>query len=396
MKKTKLWQTDKDSSLHPLVEDYTVGNDQQLDQKLLGYDIQASIAHAQMLYSIGILKKNEAVKISNCLSELKILWEQDKFTIKSEHEDGHTAIEDYLVEKLGNTGKKIHTGRSRNDQVLVMLRLYMIEQLNEIDRLCELVCKALENKIQKHGNQPMPGYTHMQKAMPTTLAVWLGSYLDGFRDMQKLIAASQEILDQNPLGSAAGFGVSIELDKQMTADLLGFMKVQENPMYCGLSRGLFELVVVQGMHPIMVLAGKFAQDMLLFTTQEFAYFSLPDAFVTGSSIMPQKKNYDLFEVMRGNAHKFSGYIVQLSAISGGIGSGFQRDLQLTKPILIEATEVTITTLNVLTKSINSLMVHEDNLSGAITEEMKSVEKINQLVMQGVPFRDAYQKVKKNL
>lgn len=396
MTKTKLWHSENQTKIHPLVEKYTNGNDHLLDQKLLGYDIVASKAHAQMLCTINILSEAESAQIEGAFDSLLKLWKEGNFTILPEQEDGHTALEDYLVKQLGSTGKKIHTGRSRNDQSLVMLRLYMKDKLQDIIVKSDSVIASLEKLTVKHGATVMPGYTHMQKAMPTTVGVWLGSYKNAFKDMQKVITSAHDLIDQNPLGSAAGFGVSIELDKKQTTEALGFAKLQENPMYCGLSRGLFEMISVQSLSPTMTLAGKFAQDMLLFTTQEFDFFSLPGSFTTGSSIMPQKKNYDLFEVMRGHAHSFDGYAMKLGAIYSGIGSGYQRDLQLTKPILVEAIESSELTLEMLATAISELIVHEDKLANAITDEMKSVDRINELVVQGVPFRDAYVRIKTEL
>ncbi|HZL08234.1 MAG TPA: lyase family protein, partial [Candidatus Dormibacteraeota bacterium] len=246
------------------------------------------------------------------------------------------------------------------------------------------------------GSTPMPGYTHMQKAMPTTVAIWLSSFADGFTDSRKILAATLEVIDQNPLGSAAGFGVSVGIDRDHTTKTLGFARTQKNTMYCGLSRSLFELLAVQALTPLMVLAGKFAQDMLMFTTEEFGFFSLPDSFTTGSSIMPHKHNYDLFEVMRGNAHSFTSYTGQLQAISVGMGSGYQRDLQLTKGTTLHAFDIAKSTLEVLALAVSSLRIDEKRLKDAITPEMLSVTAINKLVEQGVPFRDAYNQVKLEL
>jgi argininosuccinate lyase len=396
MKKTKLWQADDKQTLHPLVEKYTKGNDHELDQKLIGYDIQASKTHAQMLCSIGILNQHELELFDKAFDELLAKLHDGQFTLKADHEDGHTAIEQYLTEKLGDVGKKIHTGRSRNDQSLVMLRLYMKEKLEDIMNESHNVIKALNSLAREHALTPMPGYTHLQKAMPTTVGTWLDSFSEGFKDMNTLIANTKKILDQNPLGSAAGFGVSIQLDRESTTKALGFAVTQDNPMYCGLSRGLFELLAVQSLNPTMVLAGKLAQDILLFTTDEFGFFSLPSSFTTGSSIMPHKKNYDLFEIMRGQSHTFSGYIVQLQAIVSSIGSGYQRDLQLTKGVFIEAMEDAELTLKVLAVSIAEMTANVEKLQSAITKDMSSVEKINVLVYQGVPFRDAYRQVKSSL
>ncbi len=392
----KLWQGSGSGKLHPLIEAYTVGEDYLSDQQLLGYDIQASKAHGSMLQSIGVLDAGELDKLLASLDELQKEWEQGRFKIEQHQEDGHTAIEQYLTDKLGDIGKKLHTGRSRNDQSLVMTRLYMKENLKTIQTLVDNLSAAYAKTAQSAGTTPMPGYTHLQKAMPTTVAIWLDSFAAAFTDMKYPLQAAQTVIDQNPLGSAAGFGVSLGIDREHTTKTLGFGKVQENTMYCGLSRGLFEAIAVQSLSPLMVLAGKFAQDMLMFTTEEFGFFSLPDTFTTGSSIMPHKHNYDLFEIMRGEAHAFGSYVHQLESVSGAIGSGYQRDLQLTKGVTLHAFGVARSTLGVLCLAVDNLQINKDKLKASITSEMLSVSEINKLVEQGMPFRDAYNQIKLEL
>lgn len=392
----KLWQTSTAPQLHPIIEAYTVGDDYVFDQKLLGYDIEASKAHAAMLGSTGILSASEVPKLTKALDDLYQLWNSGKFEIQKGQEDGHTAIEAYLIEQLGNTGKKIHTARSRNDQALVMMRLYLKDSLKKASVKTEGLVEVFTKAATKAGKTPMPGYTHMQKAMPTTVASWLLAYADGFADALSLSNSTLQLIDQNPLGSAAGFGISLPIDREHTTKSLGFNKTQDNPMYCGLSRGLFELLAVQALNFQMALAGKFASDMMLFTTEEFGFFSLPDSFTTGSSIMPHKHNYDLFEIMRGHTHSFGGYCQQLQSIVSGVGSGYHRDLQLTKGITINAFEVAFSTLEVLGLTVSNLQLHKDKLSQSITKDMLSVAEINQLVEQGVPFRDAYVQVKNTL
>ena len=392
----KLWQSEIALELHPVVEAYTVGIDYVLDQKLLGYDIEASKVHAAMLGKTGILTVAEASELIQALNALHKLWSSGKFEVQKEQEDGHTAIEAYLVKQLGNTGKKIHTARSRNDQALVMMRLYLKDSLKIVGLKTKEAAKAFTNAAAKAGKMPMPGYTHMQKAMPTTVAAWLLSYADGLEDALSLINSTLQLIDQNPLGSAAGFGISLPIDRVHTTKALGFKKTQENPLYCGLSRGLFELLSVQALNFPMVLAGKFASDIMLFTTEEFGFFSLPDSFTTGSSIMPHKHNYDLFEVMRGQSHIFGSYSQQLQSILSGVGSGYHRDLQLTKGITLNAFETAISTLEVLTLAVSNLQLHKDKLSQSMTSDMQSVVQINKLVEQGVPFRDAYVQVKNGL
>ncbi|MDO4712509.1 MAG: argininosuccinate lyase [Candidatus Saccharibacteria bacterium] len=395
MTNNKLWQSTATGTLHPLIEAYTIGDDQVLDQMLLGHDITATKAHAHMLEKIGVLTHQEYRQLADALDELLHKWQQGEFKLTTEHEDGHTAIELYLTEKLGPIGKKVHTGRSRNDQALVMMRLYIKTELETVVDKLQAVAQAYAGKIASIGQTEMPGYTHTQKAMPSSVGMWLGSYHDAFSDLRQLVTHSIAAIDQNPLGSAAGFGVTLPLDRQMTTDELGFATIQENPMYCGLSRGIFELIAVQALNPIMTFAGKFAEDMLLFTSQEFNYFKLPVTMTTGSSIMPHKRNYDVFEIMRATAHAFPNYAFQLQAIATGAGSGYHRDLQLTKKITMDAFTSALDTLEVLALCVSELEANTERLAEAMTDELYTVAKINELVEKGVPFRDAYQQVKQS-
>lgn len=394
--KAKLWQADGAIPLHPTIEAYTVGEDALLDQELLGYDIAATKAHVTMLGDTGIISKDESAELSDALDGLRAQWQAGTFVVADGYEDGHSAIEGYLTERLGDTGKKVHTGRSRNDQALVMMRLYLMDMLAQAADKTAAAAKAFAAAAKAAGAVMMPGYTHQQKAMPTTVALWLGSFADAFSDQVALIKATGRIIDQNPLGSAAGFGNTLPLDREKTTALLGFGAVQTNPMYCGLSRGTFELMAVQALTPSMLFAGKFAADMLLFTMQEMAFFSLPDDMTTGSSIMPHKHNYDVFEIMRGTAHSYAGYTGQLYSLAGGIGSGYSRDLQLTKSITMRAMRSYLATLDALLVTVPALRVNTSALKLAMTDELLTVTKINQLVGSGVPFREAYLRIKKTL
>ena len=396
MTNSKLWHADDGDNLHELIEHYTVGNDQVLDQALLGYDITATKAHAHMLNDISILTDEEYKKLASGLDDLLAEWQNGSFKITSDHEDGHTAIELYLTEKIGDVGKKVHTGRSRNDQALVMMRLYLKDNLQKTIESLKDVVDAYDTKIKDAGKQDMPGYTHTQKAMPTTVATWLGAYRDAFEDLMPFLQTTIAAIDQNPLGSAAGFGVSLPLNRDMTTRELGFAKTQENPIYCGMSRGTFELMAVQALTPLMTFAGKFAQDMIQFTTQDTHFFSLPKSMTTGSSIMPHKRNYDVFEIMRANSHEFSSRTIALYSVIGGVGSGYHRDLQLTKDTTLRAFTVALETLDVLSLCVRHIVIHHKTLDAAMTGELHTVTEINKLVAQGVPFRDAYQQVKRSL
>lgn len=392
---TKLWQTS--TGLNPRIEKYTVGNDHQIDLKLLPYDLKASAAHAKMLAKLGVLNKDEIKNILAGLDEIEKLHKSGKFKILPEQEDMHTAIEQYLTKNYGETGKKIHTGRSRNDQILVALRLYMKDNLQLLSKNLQLVSREFNKKAKKHSGIPMPGYTHMQKAMPTTVLKWLESYAAATADLQILISANQKFIDQNPLGSASGFGIgNFTPDRQFTSDQLSFAKVQDNEIYCANSRGLFELACLQNMNLITIICSKFAADMLLFTTSEFDYFSLPDEFTTGSSIMPNKHNYDVFEIMRGSSSMQNGYIQQIQGIISPLGSGFHRDFQLTKEPFIKGVELTNSTLEVLGEIIPAIVPNENKLKSSMSEDLFATEEVYKLVSEGLTFRDAYKKVKEQL
>ncbi len=392
----KLWQTNS-NGLNPLVEAFTVGDDYIFDLQLLPYDIKASIAHAEMLHEIGVLNENELTQLIAGLNEIIQKWENNDFPIEKSQEDGHTAIEQYLTEKYGEVGKKIHTGRSRNDQSLVMIRLFMKEKLIEVKKTTIKLISALDKTSAENLQVPMPGYTHLQKAMPTTVGIWLDSFAAALADFSKALNATINIIDQNPLGSASGFGIeNFALDRDSTTKNLKFEKTQANPLYCGLSRGYFENIVLQTLSQPIIIASRFANDMLLFTTQEFNYFSLPNEFTTGSSIMPQKRNYDVFEIMRGNVKVFNSYQNEIQNIVSSIGSGYQRDLQLTKKPFVQGVNLCLSTIELLSEIVATLQIHSDNLNKAMTDDLYVTNEVYELVKKGLSFREAYIEIKKKL
>lgn len=389
----KLWQSSK--GLHPGVESFTVRDDYLVDRQLLPYDIRASVAHAEMLNKIKILSKKALRKIKKGLEEILREYRKGKFSITPEQEDIHTAIEQFLTKKCGRAGKLIHTGRSRNDQSLVMIRLFARENLEQIEKSLKKLYGFFKKKIVQTKSIPMPGYTHMQKAMPTTVATWLDSYLSALKNLLPFIKAARKLIDQNPLGSASGFGIgNFPLDRKFTARKLGFGKVQKNPMYCAFSRGYFESIVLQVLSQPIIIFGRFANDMLMFTTQEFNFFSLPDNFTTGSSIMPQKKNYDVFEIMRGNTKVFHSCQSQIQEIISSLGSGYHRDLQLTKKPFIAGVNLCRDTVDMMIAVVPVLRVNKSNLEKAMTPELFLTEEVYKLVKKGTPFRDAYMEIKK--
>lgn len=395
LKKKKLWQAGG-ATLNPLVEAYTVGDDFMTDRLLIPYDVRASIAHAEMLARMKVITQKELVAVKKGLKEIEILVKKGEFTVTREQEDAHTAIEQYLTEQCGEVGKKIHTGRSRNDQSLVMIRLFMKERLSAIINLTEQTIKAFRSRA-KSTSAPMPGYTHQQKAMPTTVARWLESFADALADAKKLLEATMVFADQNPLGSASGFGIrNFPLDRAYTTKALGFARTQENPQYCGLSRGYFEHVTLSSLDNLMFVSEKFATDLMYFTMQEFKFFSLPASFTTGSSIMPQKRNYDVFEIMRGNAKVFRAHQRQIRDIIGASGSGYHRDLQLTKKPFVEGVLLVEATLTLLVELMQHLEIHEEALTKAMTSDLFVTEEVYELVRKGESFRDAYRKVKEKI
>ncbi len=387
----KLWE--KNSKLNKQIEQYTVGNDPKLDLNLVKYDCIASIAHAKMLHKIGILAKEELDKLEAELKNIIKLYHDGKFVIKLEDEDCHTAIENHLIKKLGNIGKKIHTARSRNDQVLTALRLYSKDKLKHIEKAVLELVASLKKLGVKHNSVEMPGYTHSRKAMPYTVGKYFGAFKDSLQDDLKLLATSYELIDQNPLGSAAGYGVNLNVDKKMTTKLLNFAKVQHNELYCQNSRGKFESIVLFALDQIMLDLGKLAGDLILFSMDEFGYFKLPEEFCTGSSIMPHKKNPDVLELMRAKASVVNSYVFQVINIINGLQSGFNRDFQLTKEPLMKGLEITLDSVKVMNLVLSGIKVNKENCKKACTREIYSVNKANELVKKGMPFRDAYKKLK---
>jgi len=390
----KLW--DKGYNLNKEIEEYTVGNDYLLDKNLIEYDVYGSIAHAFMLKKIGILSKNEFLKLKKILAEILKLNEKGQFAIKKEDEDVHTAIESYLTKKLGELGKKIHTARSRNDQVLVDIRLYSKDKLLEVQDLAVGLLSLLANAAQKYKNVPMPGYTHSRKAMPSSVGLYFGSFAESLLDDLELLDEAYELNDQCPLGSGAGYGLPINIDGQLTSDLLGFSKVQNNSLYVQNSRGKIESIIIFALGSVMGDLAKLSNDLTLFSMDEFGFFKLPDELCTGSSIMPQKKNPDVFELARAKAAKVDANLFLVKSILSKLQSGYNRDLQLTKEALMDSFELTLATLKIFKIVVSKIKVNEKNCKEACTPDLFATEHAYNLVKKGVPFRDAYKQVAKNL
>ncbi|MBF0442069.1 MAG: argininosuccinate lyase [Oligoflexales bacterium] len=391
----KLWDKGKELTLE--IETFTVGSDYILDQRLIPYDVKSSIAHAEMLKSIGLLSDEELASLMKGLTEISGLAKEGKFGIRQQDEDCHTAIENYLVARFGDTGKKIHTGRSRNDQVLTAIRLYEKDALSSIKSLCQSLTDILSKCIAEHGDISIPGYTHMQKAMPTTVSIWLSCFADSMKDNIVFLESVLRLIDQSPLGTAAGFGVPVlPIDRKMTCDLLGFSRVQENPVYAQMSRGKFEADISHACGRIMYDLNKLASDLILYQMPEFGYLSLPESCCTGSSIMPQKKNPDVLELVRGKYHEVIGEEVKIKSLIGNLISGYNRDLQLTKQSLFTVIDITSSCLSVMQTVISGMEINKGACEQAVTGEMYATQKAYELVLKGVPFREAYRQIAQNL
>lgn len=388
----KLWQKNE-YKLDPFIEAFETKEDIIMDQKLVASDVICSIAHAKMLAKIGILSTKELFKLKKGFKEILSLDKQGKFLLKMGDEDVHTKIENYLTEKYGDVGQKIHTGRSRNDQILAAIRLYSKDHLIKIQGELNNLIKSFNTFSKKYGSIKMAGYTHMQKAMPSSVGLWSESFRQSLQDDLILLDTATKLNDQSPLGSAAGYGVPIKLDREYSAKLLGFSKVQNNSLYCQNSRGKIEAVILSCLIQILLTINKFASDLMLFTTSEFNYFKVADSLTTGSSIMPQKKNLDVAELLRSKVHLVLGNYSQIVSLSSNLISGYNRDLQDIKKPLIESLEITLTSIKVTNILINNLTPNQEALESGLTEEIFAAEKTFDLVKQGVPFRKAYRQVK---
>lgn len=388
----KLWH--KQYKLNQAVENFTVGQDYILDQRLIKYDCMASRAHAQMLGKIGILKPFEVKKLQKVLQEIIALGNKGKFLILPQQEDCHTAIENHLTEKLGELGKKIHTGRSRNDQVLVALRLFYKENLHQCKKNIVELINTFKKFSKTYGFIKMPGYTHTRKAMPSSVKMWTGSFNESMLDNLKSLSYALNLVDQSPLGTAAGYGAPLKIDRYFTAQLLGFKKIQQNPIYTQNSRGKFESAILHALGQIAFDANKIASDLIIFSMPEFGYFELPKELCTGSSIMPQKKNPDVLELLRAKYSVVTANEVEVRSIVGNLLSGYNRDAQLLKRPVFETFDIVMESLEILKEVFKNLKVNVQNCKQAMTQELYATEEVYKLVGEGVPFREAYQLVAK--
>ena len=387
----KLWQKNN-QNLDEFVEVFETRDDLLLDEKLIPFDIRGSLAHAKMLKKIGILTHNELKILKSGLQVIFKLANAGQFTLEIGDEDIHTKIENYLTERYADVGKKIHTARSRNDQILTALRLFSKSELAKIQKETLELIKTFKSFNEKYGLLDMPGYTHMQKAMPSSIGLWIESFVSNLEDDLKIIQSAYGLINQSPLGSAAGYGVPVKIDKEYTAKLLGFTKVQENPIYCQQSRGKFDAFILASLVQILLTINKFAADVMLFSTSEFGYLIPSSKITTGSSIMPQKINLDLAELLMSKVHLVLGNYVKLVSLSANLVSGYNRDLQDTKKPLIESLEVTLDSLIATRILLNNLTPNKEKLKNSMTEDLYATEKALKLTLKGQSFRDAYRKI----
>lgn len=389
-KNKKLWQ--KDTAINQRIEKFTVGKDHELDAELAEFDILGSLAHIIMLNKIGLLDDGELTTLKNGLHKLYQSAGQGKLKIDDDVEDIHSQIELELTHKLGEVGKKIHAGRSRNDQVLVDLKLFTRSKLTTLVKSMESLFNQLISLSEKYKDILLPGYTHMQIAMPSSFGLWFGAYAESMVDDLLLIRAAYQIVNKNPLGSAAGYGSSFPLNRKMTTDLLGFDDLNYNSVYAQMNRGKMECVVSQAAASLAATLSKIAADIILYMNQNFGFITFPDQLTTGSSIMPHKKNPDVFEIMRARCNRIKALPNEIMLLTDNLTSGYHRDLQLIKESFLPSLNQLIECVDMMQFMLDHIQVNTDILSDPKYDYLFSVEAVNEKVIEGMPFRDAYRDV----
>jgi argininosuccinate lyase len=387
----KLWQKES-SSTSELIEKFTVGKDNELDLVLAEFDVLGSLAHTQMLEAIGLLTKEELTQIhkelNNILGEIKA----GNFKIEDGVEDIHSQIELMLTKRIGEAGKKIHSGRSRNDQVLVDIKLYLRHEVKEMTKLVSTLFDQLIKLSEQHKNKLLPGYTHLQIGMPSSFGLWFGAYAESLVDDMELVIAAYHVANKNPLGSGAGYGSSFPLNRTMTTKVLEFESMNYNVVYAQMTRGKTEKIVAMGMSSIAATLSKLAYDVCLYMNQNFGFITFPDNLTTGSSIMPHKKNPDVFELIRAKCNKIQALPNELTMLTNNLPSGYHRDMQLTKESLFPAIAELKNCLHMMDFMLQHIQIKNDILKDEKYKYLFSVEAVNKEVLAGVPFREAYQKV----
>lgn len=386
----KLWS--KGFEPDKAIEKFTVGQDRELDLRLARYDVQGSMAHIRMLESIGLLTKEELDILLPALQQIADEIEQGEFKIEDGVEDVHSQVEFILTSRLGDVGKKIHSGRSRNDQVLVDLKLFFRDELKHISTSVKHLFDRLIELSETHKDKLMPGYTHLQVAMPSSFGLWFGAYAESFADDMHMLSAAYNIANQNPLGSAAGYGSSFPLDREMTTQLLNFANPHYNVVAAQMSRGKTERAVAAAIGAIASTLGHLAMDVCMWMCNNFAFVSFPDELTTGSSIMPHKKNPDVFEIMRGKCNRLQSIQNEIALLTANLPLGYNRDMQLMKDILFPATSELIECLDMATYMLGEIRIKDNILEDCKYDYIFTVEDVNRLVLEGMPFRDAYKKI----
>ena len=390
MRQKKLWE--KDISIDQRIDKFTVGDDRQLDLQLAEFDILGSIAHIKMLNKIGLIQDNELNRLLKSLRKLYQSVQENNFRIEEDVEDIHSQMEMELTQELGDVGKKIHAGRSRNDQILVDLKLFTRSKLTNLVGSIESLFNHLLDLSEKYKNILLPGYTHMQVAMPSSFGLWFGAYAESLADDLLLIEAAYKIVNKNPLGSAAGYGSSFPLDRKLTTKLLGFEDLNYNSVYAQMNRGKMERIVSQAIASVASTLGKMTADIILYLSQNFNFISFPDQFTTGSSIMPHKKNPDVFEIIRARCNHIMALPNEIMLITNNLISGYHRDLQLLKNSFLPALNEIIECTDMMKYMLKHIQINKDILSDPKYTYLFSVEEVNKKVIEGVPFRDAYREV----
>lgn len=387
----KLWQKES-TSVSELVEKFTVGRDKEFDLLLAKHDVQGSIAHVIMLGEVGLMSKEEADKAVAALKAIAKEIADSRFTIDDNIEDVHSQVEFLLTKRIGDIGKKIHSGRSRNDQVAVDIKLYLREEILKIKEEVKSLFDLLIEQSEKYKDKLLPGYTHLQIGMPSSFGLWFGAYAESLVDDLELVAASYVIANKNPLGSGAGYGSSFPLNRTRTTELLGFASPNYNSVYAQMTRGKTEKAVSVGLSSVAATVGRLAMDCCLYINQNFGFISFPSELTTGSSIMPHKKNPDVFELIRAKCNRIQSIPNELTILLANLPSGYHRDLQLTKEILFPAIEELKACIQLTKLMLSNIEIKDNILKDEKYKYLFSVEAVNDLVNKGIPFREAYKQV----
>jgi argininosuccinate lyase len=387
---SKLWQ--KNSKVAEAVESFTIGNDQAMDLYLAPFDVLGSIAHTTMLSEVGLLTADEQLQLKKALIEIYETIEKGEFTLEEGVEDIHSQVEILLTQKLGDIGKKIHSARSRNDQVLLDLKLFLRAEIIALSKSVQSFFELLQVKSEAHKNDLLPGYTHLQLAMPSSFGLWLGAYAESLVDDMTMLQAAFTVVNKNPLGSAAGYGSSFPINRTRTTELLGFETLNYNVVYAQMGRGKAERITASAMANIADTLARLSMDACLFLNQNFGFISFPEELTTGSSIMPHKKNPDVFELIRAHCNRIKALPNEIMMMTTNLPSGYHRDLQLLKEHLFPALNQLRSCMDMASLMIQHMEVKKDLLEDAKYQYLFSVEEVNKLVVGGMPFRDAYKKV----